>query len=70
MYKNLKAEMAKKDINIEKLSNSLGISYETMRLKLKGDSVITLLEAKQIKEIIGSEMNLEILFSVEEGAED
>lgn len=65
MYKMLNAEMAKKNITLKQLSEFMDVSYETIRLKLKGDYPITLGEAKQIKDILKSDMTLELLFSAE-----
>lgn len=65
MYKMLNVEMTKNNITLKQLSEIMNVSYETIRLKLKGDYPITLGEAKQIKEILKSDMSLEVLFSTE-----
>jgi plasmid maintenance system antidote protein VapI len=48
MYKNLKAEMARRDVSIQKLANLTGIRYQTLTAKLRGDTYLTLPEAIKI----------------------
>lgn len=62
MYPNLKAEMARGKFTLEYVSKKLGISISTLSQKLQGKYPITLAEAKKIKEIIGVDIPLEILF--------
>lgn len=63
MYPNLKAEFARGGFTLEKVSKELGITIGTLSQKLNGKYPITLNEAKRIKEIIGTDIILEILFA-------
>ena len=65
MYPNLNAERARKDVTLEKIAEGLDVTVATVSLKLSGKSPVTLAEAKRIKEIIGTSLSLEILFSEE-----
>ena len=62
MYPNLKAEMARRNITLAKLAEALGITVGTLSLKLNGKYPITWHEAIKIKEFIGVDMPIEILF--------
>ena len=50
MYKNLKAEMARRDVTVKKLSDLTGIRYTTLASKLRGETFLTLPEALKIAE--------------------
>ena len=65
MYPNLNAERARKGITLENIAEGLSVTVGTVSLKLSGKYPVTLAEAKQIKEIIGTNLPLEILFSEE-----
>lgn len=62
MYPNLRAEMARKNITLADLADSVGVTVSTISQKLNGKFPITLKEAKAIKERIGVDLPLEELF--------
>lgn len=66
MFKNVRAEIARGDIDLNLIANRLDITVGTLRLKLKGEYPFTLNEAKKIQEIIfeinGKLIPLEELF--------
>lgn len=62
MYRNVRAEMARRGIRLEDLANSLGVTVSTMSLKLNGKAPLTLSEAKRVKMCLGVDMPLEDLF--------
>lgn len=62
MYPNCKAELARKNITLDKLSKVLGLSVTTTSLKLNGKYPLTLREAKAIKAFLKVDIPLEILF--------
>ena len=63
MYPNLKAEMGKRNISIRKLSVLTGIPYSTLAPKLRGEKPLKFIDAKSIKEALGTAVSLETLFS-------
>lgn len=62
MYPNLNAELARKGWTITKLADKTGISYSTLRAKLKGNTNLSLSEACDIKKALGVTMSLDELF--------
>lgn len=52
MYKNANAEFARGDIDLDMIAERIGRSYNTTRLKLKGEYPLTLVEAKRIQALI------------------
>lgn len=62
MYRNLKAEMARKDMSITDLAKELGFTSANLSKKLSGKVVLTFGDAKRIKSILGVDMPLEELF--------
>lgn len=62
MYPNLNAELARKGWTIAKLADKTGISYSTLRAKLKGNTNLSLSEACDIKKALGVTMSLDELF--------
>lgn len=62
MYPNVEAERARKKITLEKLSEHLGITLNTLSLKLLGKSPLLFKEAVLIKECLDVDIPLEILF--------
>lgn len=64
MYPNLKAELVRRHISVPALAESLGISHGTMYLKLSGKAELTLRQAKQIKDLLGIDLPLEVLFDL------
>jgi transcriptional regulator with XRE-family HTH domain len=65
MYPNFNAERARKGITLETIAEKMGKTIGTISLKLSGQSIITVDEAKQLKEILGTKLPLETLFSTE-----
>lgn len=66
MYPNLNAEMARRNIKRGELGEAIGWAPSTTSLKLNGGSEITLSEAKQIKELVKTDLPIEELFEVKE----
>lgn len=71
MYPEFRAECARKKLTLEKLVEKLrakgyktSVSY--LSQKLAGKYPITLTEAKDLKEIVETDLSLEKLFEVEE----
>lgn len=62
MYPNLKAEMARRNMSITDLAEKMAQTSANLSKKLSGKVVLTLKEAKRIKEILGVDMSLEELF--------
>ena len=62
MYRNLDAELKRKDITRGELARKMKLTPSTMSLKLNGKSEISLKEAMQIKSIIGVDIPIEELF--------
>lgn len=65
MYPNLNAELSRRDLTVEKLALLIGMNYNTLRLKLKGERRLTFSEALSIKQAINVTIPLEVLFSTE-----
>lgn len=65
MYKNLRIEMLKKEMTMADLSAKTGIKYQTLSVKMRGESQFTLQEAISIKKALESELSIEILFAVQ-----
>lgn len=63
MFQNLREEMDSKGIDVRGLAIELGISTNTLYLKLKGDSEFTFGEVKKIKKILGVDTPIEVLFA-------
>lgn len=62
MFKNLKAEMLKQDVSINKLAQHIGVTKDTMYRKLIGRINITIREAKKIQTLFPLNNSLEYLF--------
>lgn len=65
MYPNLQAEMSRRNLNIRKFSMLLGMPYNSVREKLRGNRPLTFQEALKIKQTLCVDIPLEILFSQE-----
>lgn len=65
MYPNLNAELSRRDLTVEKLALLIGMNYNTLRLKLKGERRLTFSEALSIKQALHVTIPLEVLFSTE-----
>lgn len=66
MYKNLKAEMARRDMTALTLSDKSGIRYQTLTAKIAGASPITIKEARAIRDAINPDLTIDELFDDEE----
>lgn len=62
MYKNLMAELAKREMGLEELSKEMGIKQEMLLLKMESCHGINFREAMKIKMILKTDMPLEQLF--------
>ena len=62
MYRNVKAEMARRDMSIADLAEKLNCTSANLCKKLNGNVVLTFNEAKQIKNALGVDIPLEELF--------
>lgn len=62
MYKNLMAELAKREMSLEELSKEMGIKQEMLLLKMESCHGINFREAMKIKTILKTDMPLEQLF--------
>lgn len=67
MYPNFNAEYARKGLTLEKLSSEMEArgckrSVPTLSMKLNSKYALTLTEAKVLKEIVGTDLPLDILF--------
>ena len=63
IYSNLRAEMARRNINIQTIADTLGIRRETASRKLSGKQSIGLNEAFKIKETFFPEVDIWYLFA-------
>lgn len=62
MYLNAKAEMARKNLTLEKVVERMGGSVSGLSDLLNEKSQITLVQAKKFKKAIESDLPLEVLF--------
>lgn len=62
VYKNLMAELAKREMSLEELSKEMGIKQEMLLLKMENRHGINFKEAVKIKTILKTDMPLEKLF--------
>lgn len=65
MFPNLKAEMARKGLTVVELAKMSGMPYTTLSPKIRGERPLTYKETLRIKEALGVDVPLEILFSEE-----
>ena len=63
MYRNVDAELKRNGMTRGELAVALNVAPSTLSFKLNGKTIITLGEAKRIKEILGTDMPLEVLFA-------
>ena len=66
MYRNVKAEMARRNMTALTLSEKTDIRYQTLTSKLAGASPITIKEAKAIRDALNPELSIDELFDDEE----
>ena len=64
-YPNLEAELKRKNIRRIYLAKALGLALSTISDKLTGKSDISLSLAKKIKDFLGVDTPLEVLFATE-----
>lgn len=65
MYENLRAEIARKNKTLMDLSNEIGMRYQTLSEKIRGNSSFTVKEAISIKNALNVNMSIEELFGEE-----
>lgn len=68
MYSNLRAEIARKNLTLEKIVNELNkrgitITVSMLSQKLNGKYELYFKEAKALKEIVETDLPLDILFA-------
>ena len=66
MLRNLKAEMARRDMTALTLSEKTGIRYQTLIAKIAGASPITIREARAIRDALETDLTIDELFDDEE----
>lgn len=64
MYKQVEVALLISNISKKELAKKLGISYNTLLLKLRGVSKFTLDEAFMVKGLLGLEESIDELFSI------
>ena len=65
IYPNLRAELARKGWTLQQLADLIQIKVETLKKKLQGYSDLKLSEASKIKDVLGVDIPLEVLFAKE-----
>jgi DNA-binding phage protein len=65
MFPNLKAELARRRMNMKDLSEQTGIPLGGLYARLRGDAELTFKEAINIRNTLGVDMTLEELFATE-----
>lgn len=65
MYPNLKAELSRRGLSLRKFALVMGMPYNTLREKLKGERKLSYDEAMKIKQVLNVNIPLEVLFSTE-----
>mgnify|MGYP000563426184 CR=1 FL=1 len=63
MYPNLEAELKRKRIRRVDIAKNLGLAMSTVSEKMQGKSEFTMRMAYKIKDMIGEDIPLEVLFS-------
>jgi transcriptional regulator with XRE-family HTH domain len=66
MYRNLEAELARKQISRKELAEKLGITATTLSFKLNGKSELSLAECVEIKRLLDTEEPIDYLFAQDE----
>ena len=64
-YRNLKAEMARKDITIEAISKEIGVHRNSVSNKVNGSSSFSIEEAMKIKNNFFPDLDYRYLFQTE-----
>lgn len=65
MFPNLRAEMARKNLNMTQLSEITGIPLQRLSVKLSGKRELLMNEAIKIKNALEVDMSLDELFKKE-----
>lgn len=63
MFDNIEQLIFNKKLKKREIAEKMGIRYNTLLLKLKGEYPFTLDEALKLKEILETDMEIEILFT-------
>lgn len=63
MYPNLRAEMARRNLTVEKMAELCGVNYSAFSQILNGKRQLTWKMALRIKSILGVDIPLEVLFA-------
>lgn len=63
MYRNLEAELARKQISRKELAEKLGITATTLSFKLNGKSELSLAECVEIKRLLDTKEPIDYLFA-------
>lgn len=63
MYPNLRAEMARRNLTVEKMAELCGVNYSAFSQILNGKRQLTWKMALRIKGILGVDIPLEVLFA-------
>lgn len=66
MYPNIEMLFFKKKLKKREIAEAMGIGYNTLLYKLNGKYPITFDEAVKMKELLETELPIEILFSKNE----
>lgn len=62
MYKNLRAEMSRRDLTILDIAKEIGMNRETLSRKLSGKSPLHIQEAFNIQQKCFPDMDIQTLF--------
>lgn len=65
MYPNLRAEMARRGVNMSQLADAIGLTVGKVSARLSGKVKMSLDEAQAIKDVLHTDLPLEVLFSKE-----
>ena len=64
MFKNIERIIFEKGLKKRDIAEALGMAYNTLLLKLKGEYYFTLDEAIKLKEILETDLSVEELFKI------
>lgn len=62
MYPNLRAEIARQGFSLSDVAEKMGMTLSNLSKKLKGEITLSFYEAKRLKEIVKTDLPLEVLF--------
>ena len=68
MFNKIEMEIFVKHLSKKKIAEALGITYNTLLLKLSGKATFTLDEAMKLKEVLQSDLPIEELFERNDAA--